>query len=267
MAWGPFYQAKLPSSDTIWAQLSPDSDLIARIAASRWLGYVWDYLCYYVIGYYPQRHYKLSLAVFLFILAICLYLLQAVFLPLFEGKLRTPIRKTAFYALTGLCFVNVLFSELLYFTESFGIFQFSLLFCMLGCLSFTRGHYVRGMISFLIMVCFYQMGAPIAALVLCTWLILRYRCRFSKELLVKELLYIAAPRSAQSDSSLEGCELLTVEDVGHESFRPYVQCYGTAEVAVYLVDGTLRHSTSADIYIRCYNIVCSCRFYKEAPAQ
>ena len=71
MAWGPFYQAKLPSSDTIWAQLSPDSDLIARIAASRWLGYVWDYLCYYVIGYYPQRHYKLSLAVFLFILAIC----------------------------------------------------------------------------------------------------------------------------------------------------------------------------------------------------
>ena len=203
-AWGPFYEAKLPSSDTIWADISPISDLSARIQSSRWLGYAWDYFCYFVMGYYPQRHYKLTLAIFLFILAVCLYLLQTIFLPLLEDKIKTPARKAAFYALTGLCFVNVLFSELLYFTESFGIFQFSLLFCMLGCLSFTRGHYVRGMISFLIMVCFYQMGAPIAALVLCTWLILRYRCRFSKELLVKELLYIAAPLTAGVIDFLSG---------------------------------------------------------------
>ena len=203
-AWGPFYEAKLPSSDTIWADISPISDLSARIQSSRWLGYAWDYFCYFVMGYYPQRHYKLTLAIFLFILAVCLYLLQTIFLPLLEDKIKTPARKAAFYALTGLCFVNVLFSELLYFTESFGIFQFSLLFCMLGCLSFTGKHYIRGMISFLIMVCFYQMGAPIASLVLCTWLILRYRCRFSRELLGKEALYIAAPLAAGVIDYLSG---------------------------------------------------------------
>ena len=184
-AWGPFYEAKLPSSDTIWADISPISDLSARIQSSRWLGYAWDYFCYFVMGYYPQRHYKLTLAIFLFILAVCLYLLQTIFLPLLEDKIKTPARKAAFYA-------------------SFGIFQFSLLFCMLGCLSFTGKHYIRGMISFLIMVCFYQMGAPIASLVLCTWLILRYRCRFSRELLGKEALYIAAPLAAGVIDYLSG---------------------------------------------------------------
>ena len=108
-AWGPFYEAKLPSSDTIWADISPISDLSARIQSSRWLGYAWDYFCYLVMDYYPQRHYKLTLAIFLFILAVCLYLLQTIFLPLLEDKIKTPARKAAFYALTGLCFVNVLF--------------------------------------------------------------------------------------------------------------------------------------------------------------
>ena len=100
--------------------------------------------------------------------------------------------KIVYLAITSLCFINVLSSELFYFTESYLIFKASLLAAMAGCFLFGRKHYVTGTVLFFVAPMFYQMSSIYAALVLCTLAYLEEEGKGFLRICQKEFAYLLA---------------------------------------------------------------------------
>ena len=168
LVWSSFARCRLANSDTLWGEIDPGATLISRLSNFRWLGYAGDAFSYYVLHYYPYEHRTLSVLLFLIVLAAALLLMQFTFTRVLKVKNWNFRRKAAFFAATALCFLNVLTSELFYFTESLLIFKASLLLAMAGCFLFSRKHYAVGTVLLFLAPMFYQMSCIYAALVLCT---------------------------------------------------------------------------------------------------
>lgn len=192
LTWGGFVRCRLADSDTLWGELNPESTLIARLSNFRWLGYVGDWISYNVFHFYPYEHRTVSLGLFLAFLAAALIFLQYTFSRVLLWKSNGLRERLIFSAITALCFINVLTSELFYFTESFLIFEFSLLLTMVGCFLFSRRQYIWGWIFLVLAPMFYQMSCIYAALVLCTLAYLESREESFGRLFGKEVCYLCA---------------------------------------------------------------------------
>lgn len=221
MAYGGFYRCRLANSDTLWGELRPDYALDSEIINFRWGAFLLDTLSYRT-GIYPYEHQTFFIILFIVVLAAALLILQLIFIPLFpfsaaeletltgsseqeesyrihpEGNSRMPgageeICWIGFIAITALCFVNVLFSEYFYFTQSFLTYKGAILLCLLGCLLYRRKHYLWGSVLLLLMPSFYQIDCLWAALILMTAALLEEKGRFSKKLIRKELTAILVP--------------------------------------------------------------------------
>lgn len=188
---GGFYRCTLANSDTLFGNISKEATLDARLENFRWMGYVGDGISY-ALHYYPYEHQKVTLGLFLIVMAAALLLTQMTFSRVLRERLDSAWGRAAFIAVTALCYVNVLIAELFYFTESMLIFKMSMLFAMLGCLLYSRQRYVSGTFALLFAPMFYQMSCVHAALVLCTLAVLEERGEFSLRLVRKEILYIGA---------------------------------------------------------------------------
>lgn len=195
MAWGGYYRCTLANSDTLIGNINPAATLEARLQNYRWLGYVGDGLSY-ALGYLPYEHQKLSLGLFLVVMAAALVLLQRTFSEVLGDRLQSDRARLVFIAVTALCYVNVLIAEMFYFTETFLCFKMSMLLAMLGCWLFSRRHYASGTMVLLLAPMFYQMACVQAALVLCTLAVLEEQGAFSWRLVRKELCYILVPMGA-----------------------------------------------------------------------
>ena len=167
-SWGGFSRCRLANSDTLWGEIDPGATLISRLSNFRWLGYVGDAFSYRILHFYPFEHRTLSILLFLMVLAAALLTMQLTFTRVLNVQNWSLKQKTIFLAATSLCFINVLTSELFYFTESFLIFKASIALAMLGCLLYSRKHYVIGSVLLFLAPMFYQMSCIYAALVLCT---------------------------------------------------------------------------------------------------
>lgn len=208
MVWGGFYRCTLANSDTLIGQLSPEATLNARLENFRWLGYVGDKISY-LLHYYPYEHQKVSLGLFLIVMAASLVLLQQTFSKVLEGRLETSRSLMVYIAVTALCYVNVLIAELFYFTETFLCFKMSMLFAMLGSWLYSRRHYAIGALALIMAPMFYQVSCVQAALVLCTLAFLEERGEFSFRIVRKELAYIAVPMLAGLLNFATGPYILT----------------------------------------------------------
>lgn len=167
-SWGGFSRCRLANSDTLWGEIDPGATLISRLSNFRWLGYVGDAFSYRILHFYPFEHRTLSILLFVMVLAAALLMMQLTFTRVLNVQNWSLKQKTIFLAATSLCFINVLTSELFYFTESFLIFKASIALAMLGCLLYSRKHYVIGSVLLFLAPMFYQMSCIYAALVLCT---------------------------------------------------------------------------------------------------
>lgn len=192
LSWGNFVHCKLANSDTLWGNIDPGATLIARISNFRWLGYLGDYVSYYVLHFYPYEHQSLSLAMFLLVLSAALLLLQLTFVRIPGIADRSKWGKMVFLAVTSLCFVNVLIAELFYFTDTYLVFKASLLFAMAGCFLFSRRHYITGAVLLFLAPMFYQICCIYAALVLCTLAYLETQGQSFSAIIRREFGYLSA---------------------------------------------------------------------------
>lgn len=209
MSWGGFYRSTLANADTLFGELCPPATLEARLENFRWMGYVGDGISY-ALGFYPFEHQKVSIGLFLIVLAVGLLLTQMTFTQVMKQRLVSKWDWVVYVAVTSLCYVNVLIAEMFYFTESLLIFKMSILFATLGCLLFSRKHYVTGTLALIIAPMFYQVSCLQAALLLCTLAILEEDGEFSARLVRKELLYIGAPAFGGLLNYLTGSYVLSV---------------------------------------------------------
>ncbi|MBQ9643044.1 MAG: glucosyltransferase domain-containing protein [Lachnospiraceae bacterium] len=194
-SWGGYYRSLFGNGDALYDTINTAASKSSRLSCYRWMGWVVDMFAWKKLGFLASEHPTFSLALFLLFLTASLFIIQKMFRPLFETRLTTHLEQACFIAATALIFINGLLAELFYFTESYSIFKFSLLFCAIGCLLFSRKHYVWGMISFLVMTAFYQISCALAAILLSGWLYLKYEGKLSRSLFVQEFLYICAPMS------------------------------------------------------------------------
>lgn len=209
MVWGGFYRCTLANSDTLFGEISKEATLDARLENFRWMGYIGDGISY-ALHYYPYEHQKLSLALFLIVMALALLYTQMTFIHVLEGRLNTVLDRAVYMGITALCYVNVLIAELFYFTESMLIFKMAMLFAMLGCLLYSKKRYVIGTFVLLVAPMFYQMSCVHAALVMCTLAVLEERGEFSKRLVRKEVLYIGAAMASGVLNYMSGPYLLPI---------------------------------------------------------
>lgn len=209
MVWGGYYRCVLSNSDSLWGELSPDSTLAGRLINFRWLGYVLDRISF-SLGYYPFEHQKLSLGLFLLVMAAALVLMQRTFTIVLRERLQTDKDKAIYIVITALCYVNVLIAEMFYFTEAYLNFKSALFLAMLGCYLYSRRHYAIGSISIFAASMFYQVTMVQAAIVLCTLAFLEEKGEFSLRLVRKELVYILVPMGAGVLNLLSGAYVLSL---------------------------------------------------------
>lgn len=196
LAYGGFYRSVFANSDTLWGALDPSSTFKARLDCFRWIPAIIECIINKA-GFLPAFHFRLSLILFIGALSVTLLLLQIVYLDLFDrishSKSEQFIFKFAVITAVSLSFVNVLFTEFFYFTETFYVFGLAFLFMGFGFYMLSRK---RLLISFLLFLCMsmcYQMLCPIATICVGVYVYLEHKGQFSLELIKDELIKALPP--------------------------------------------------------------------------
>lgn len=195
MTYGGYYRSMFANSDTLWGALDPSSTFKARLDCYRWLAAIIEAIIN-KIGYLPAEHFRLSLVLFIISITISLYLVQLTFLPLFTDSIEQEglsLKQFALLATLALGFVNTLFTEFFYFTETYYVFALAFILMSAGCLMMSRGAYISGIICFIFMTMFYQMACPIAAILMATWIYLKHEGRISSDLIKGEFIFAGVP--------------------------------------------------------------------------
>ncbi len=196
MAYGGYYRSVFGNSDTLWGVLDPSSTFVARLGSNRWFAAIFEWI-FITTGFIPAKHFRLSLLLFICSLVISLFVIQMIFLELFSrictDAISCKTEHIAIVAAVTLSYVNVLFTEFFYFTESYHIFSFAFLFMAAGLYEFSKKHTIRSLLLFCCMAMCYQMSCPIASICIGTYIYLEHRCEFSLDLIKEELIKSLPP--------------------------------------------------------------------------
>ncbi len=195
-AYGGFYRSVFANSDTLWGALDPSSTFKARLDCFRWIPAIIEWIIN-ATGFLPAFHFRLSLILFIGALSVTLLLLQIVYMDLFDRichpKIEQQIFKFAVIAAVSLSFVNVLFTEFFYFTETFYVFGLAFLFMGFGFYMLSRKKLLISFILFFCMSMCYQMLCPIATICIGVYVYIEHNGKFSLELIKDELIKALPP--------------------------------------------------------------------------
>ncbi len=196
LAYGGFYRSFFANSDTLWGALDPSSTFKARLDCYRWFAAIIEAIIN-ATGFLPAYHFRLNLLLFIFSLSVTLLLLQVVYLNLFSRicllKGETVEIRFAVISAVSLSFVNVLFTEFFYFTETFHAFAFAFLFMGAGIYLLSQNRLVLSFILFICMTMSYQMACPIATICIGVYVYLEHKGEFSLNLIKDEILKATPP--------------------------------------------------------------------------
>ncbi len=196
LAYGGFYRSVFANSDTLWGALDPSSTFKARLDCFRWIPAIIEWIINKT-GFLPAFHFRLSLILFICALSVTLLLVQIVYLNLFDricdSKSEQLLFKVAIIMAVSLSFVNVLFTEFFYFTETFYVFGLAFLFMGFGFYMLSRKKLLISLILFLCMSMCYQMLCPIATICIGVYVYLEHKGKFSLELIRDELIKALPP--------------------------------------------------------------------------
>ena len=196
LTYGGFYRSIFANSDTLWGALDPSSTFKARLDCCRWIPAIIEWTMNN-IGFLPALNFRLSLFLFICTLSVSLLMLQVVFVKLFDEICnsyhnRKELRIFVILAVS-VSFVNVLFTEFFYFTESFYIFGLAFLFMGIGIYMLSRKRIGLSILFFLCMTMCYQMSCPIATICIGVYVYLEHRGELSFELIKDELIKALPP--------------------------------------------------------------------------
>lgn len=196
IAYGGFYRSFFANSDTLWGALDPSSTFKARLDCYRWLAAIIEWFIN-ATGFLPAYHFRLNLLLFICSLCVTLLLLQLVYLNLFIRicplKGESVVVRFAILSAVSLSFINVLFTEFFYFTETFYVFSLAFLFMGVGICFLSQKKLILSIIFFMCMTMFYQMACPIATICIGVYIYLEHKGVFSLKLIQEELLKATPP--------------------------------------------------------------------------
>lgn len=196
LSYGGFYRSIFANSDTLWGVLDPSSTFKARLDCFRWIPAIFEYF-FNKTGLLPALNFRLSFFMFLCALCISLLLLQLVFVELFKRlyplKSEEPLFLVWVILAVSLSYVNVLFTEFFYFTETFYTFGLAFLFMSTGFYALSNKKYIFSLCIFFIMTMCYQMSCPIITVCIGVYVYLEHRGEFSRGLVKDELIKAMPP--------------------------------------------------------------------------
>ncbi len=171
--------------DTLFHYAHPEVDIIGRCEGGRYLAGLLDYILYR-FGRTTADHTGITVMIAVFLLAAAVWIVQLSFEE--KIKCRNIYAKIAYYAIYGLLFSNVLFSESLMFGECSVMFGLSYLFASIGIWFFTKRKYWAAFLLFLCSAMEYQVAVAYGAIILSVWIFLENEYKITKQTVVQELI-------------------------------------------------------------------------------
>lgn len=196
LTYGGFYRSIFANSDTLWGVLDPSSTFKARLDCFRWIPALFE--CFFnKTGLLPALNFRLSFFLFLCALCFSLLLIQIVFADLFKRiyplKCKEPLFLVTVIFAVSLSYINVLFTEFFYFTETFYTFGLAFILMSVGFYMLSIKKYVLAVMAFFFMTMCYQMSCPIITVCIGVYVYLEHRGKFSGELVKDELIKAMPP--------------------------------------------------------------------------
>ncbi len=196
LTYGGFYRSIFANSDTLWGVLDPSSTLTARLNCYRWIAAIFE-IFFNETGLLPALNFRLSFFMFLCLVCISLFLIQIAFIDLFESiypsKSKEPLFIVAVISSVSLGFVNVLFTEFFYFTETFHAFGMAFLLMGIGFYALSKKHIIVSLLSFFCMTMCYQMSCPIITICIGVYVYMEHRGELSLNLVKDEIIKAVPP--------------------------------------------------------------------------
>ena len=152
-------------SDTLFRMLMPESDIGGAIDHGRYGTYLLA-TALLRCGVQITDHYRFFYLMFMLSIVACLYMLQRIFLPIFEERLRSGAAQVYYACATGVGLVNVLFIENFMFPEYQINYACAYTLAIGGAWCLTRRRWGWGGILSVLGCIFYQTALiPVAMLV------------------------------------------------------------------------------------------------------
>lgn len=186
LTWGGMLRRSF-NADTLYHMVSADHDVLSRLECGRYLCGLVDFLLG-KLDLSTTTHTGITVFAGLLLMAAAICVIQEMFRPFV--KIGNPIEQAAYYAVTGLVFVNVLAAELMMFSEFTAYFGMAYLFAAAGAALFVQKKYGKALICIAVSCMFYQVGVVFCAILIFVYLFLDSKEHFNKKVLWNELLGI-----------------------------------------------------------------------------
>lgn len=166
--WGGMLRKSF-NADTVYHMVSPDADVLCNIEAGRYVIALGDALLL-KLGIRVTTNLSITMLFAFVLFAMTMVVIQKIFEA---WKPEEQWAKLGYFGGLSLVFLNVLFSELLMFSECSFYFALGYLLAALGVERFTRKKYVSMFILFIVAVCSYQYTMIFAAILVAFYVCLK----------------------------------------------------------------------------------------------
>ena len=160
--------------------------IIVRLQCERYLIAGIDYVLYYVFGVTTATHTGITVFISLLMFTLALCLIQNCLIQ--KIKAESVLEKLAFYAITALVFINVLFGEMPMFGECAIMFGLAYLLSAGGIHFFTKKKYWLSFLFFLISTTSYQVAVVFGAIILSAWIFMENEYKITAKTVKEEFL-------------------------------------------------------------------------------
>lgn len=184
ITWGGMFRRSF-NCDTLFHYVRPQRDIIGRCEGGRYLSGLMDYILWQ-FGMTTADHTGITVFIAVFLIAVSVWVVQRSFEE--KVRCRNGYEKVAYYAVTGLMFSNVLFSESLMFGECSLMFGLAYLFASIGIFLFTKKKYMAAFLLFLCSTMEYQVAVVYAAIILSAWIFLHQEYKITVQTVLQEFI-------------------------------------------------------------------------------
>lgn len=165
------------NSDTLAHMLSADSDVTVKLTAGRYMQALFDQILL-KMGHSVTSNVRIGEFAAIILFAGAVYVLQCIFK---KWEPDSFLQKFGFCLAIALFAVNVLFAEMLMFTEVAPYFAFAYFTAILGIYFYINKKYVPAGVLWLVGVCTYQYVMIFSAIVFLFYMGMEYKFTWSKK--------------------------------------------------------------------------------------
>lgn len=181
MFWGGMIRKSF-NCDTLGHMLSEDADIMIRIRGGRYVVALGDFLLL-KLGLRTTSNISITMTITFLFLALTMMVIQDIFASWMPD---TWLGKAGFFCGLNLIFLNVLFAELLMFSEYSIYFAIAYFTASLGVRCYAKRKYLLMLLMYAVAVCTYQNAVVFAAIVTAFYICLSEKLKLTRRAVVRE---------------------------------------------------------------------------------